>query len=77
MKFLNNCFRKEFNSEYLIDSNVHMISTSLKDTLLEFLVKFQDGYNTINTNVNINDRLYRVNFCKLGDQYILCTFLKK
>ena len=76
VKFLNNCFRKEFNSEYLIDSNVDVISTSLQNSLLDCLVKFQEGCNTITTNANINDRLYKVNFCKLGDQYILCTFFR-
>jgi len=76
VKFLNNCFRKKFNSEYLIDSNVDMISTCLQNSLLDCLVKFQEGRNTITTNVYINGILYKVNFCKFGDEYILCTFLK-
>jgi len=45
LKYLNDCFRKECNSEYLIDNNVNVISMCLKNSLLDCLVKFKEGHN--------------------------------
>jgi PAS domain S-box-containing protein len=76
IKFFNECFIKEFNSRDLIDNNVRIISEYLKKSFGDCLVKFEEGFKTITTNLPINDKSYKINICRFGDKYILCTLYK-
>ena len=76
VKFLNDCFRKEFDCENLVDSKNKLINMSLQNSLVDSLIKIKEGCNSSVTTVFIDGIIYEVNFCKFGDKYIFCTFLK-
>ena len=77
IKFLNDCFLKEFNDEKLSDKKVSKISIYLYELLANFLLKSAKGYKTAQDNIHIFGKSYVIQCIRFKDNFLLCTFYRE
>ncbi|MDF2615089.1 MAG: sensor hybrid histidine kinase, partial [Clostridia bacterium] len=73
IKFLNDCFIKEFKREDLLRGEIDEISIYLHDLLLSCILRFNMGYKTTIDTIHIFKRQYVMQCSKFKDDLLVCT----
>jgi len=76
VKFVNNCFREEFNCKDSTNNCDNEIKKALQKHLFGYFAKIKKEYHSVNINVIINEKIYKVNLTRFADRCVLCTFFR-
>lgn len=77
VKFLNDCFVKEFKDEGLFNGNLNEIGINLRDKLFDCILKLDNGIKIAIYEMFIADKSYIMYCNKYKENFLLCTFYKR